>query len=82
MEIYHSTQSGEWTFDPEAMRAMIEGRVLWRRCFSCEGGRIWVDGVEGEVVSAATVDDSDDPDRYYQDSCDVCHGVSYIFIGE
>ena len=81
MDIGHNKSTGEWSFDPEAMRAMILGKVTWRRCFACVEGKVWVDGEEGIVVSQSFVDEHGPDDiRFYRDCCEDCHGVGFVFV--
>jgi hypothetical protein len=54
------------------LRALIQGKFEFRTCLECGGkGRVLVDGVEGIVVQAPTMND----DRYYEDICDECEGL-------
>jgi len=79
IDISTDRYNGTWYLSPAAMRAMITGKVVWRRCYSCEHGQIWVDGDEGVVVNPSIVGDNEDT-RYYQDSCDDCQGVGFIYV--
>lgn len=80
IEISTDRNNGTWYLSPLAMRAVITGKVIWRRCYNCEQEKIWVDGDDGVVVNPSTVGDNAD-DRYYQDVCDDCHGVGFIYVG-
>lgn len=71
------SKCGEWCLDAEAMRAVILGKVVWKKCFECDQGKIYVSG-GGEVVSASQAD----LDEFsYIDACEECHGVGLVFIG-
>lgn len=77
------SKSGEWCLDAEAMRAMILGKVLWKRCFNCEKGLVWVDGEQGVEVPPKFLEENqteEDQFRFYQDTCEDCHGVGFIFV--
>lgn len=69
-----------WYVDAEAMRALILGKITWKRCFSCKNGLVWVDGEFGEVVSEHVVD-PEDSIRFYTDTCEDCCGVGFVFVG-
>lgn len=76
------SKNGEWSLDAEAMRAMITGKIQWKRCFACEEGKIWVDGDEGVVCSPKFVEENEaeHEHRFYQDCCDDCNGVGFILV--
>lgn len=82
MDIGH-TRGGRWELDAEAMRAVILGKITWKRCFSCDKGLVWVDGDEGIEVSQEFVDSNQSKEnefRFYQDTCEDCIGVGFVFI--
>lgn len=83
MDIGHD-KSGQWSLDAEAMRAMILGKFTWKRCFSCDKGLVWVDGDQGIECSQQFVDENstqEDSHRFYQDVCEDCMGVGFIYVG-
>lgn len=64
--------NNEWFLDSEALRAVILGKVIWKRCYNCEKGVVWVDGYAGEIVSSAFVDEQSsehETGRFYLDVC-------------
>lgn len=82
MDIGHD-KSGQWSLDAEAMRAMILGKFIWKRCFNCDKGLVWVDGDHGIECSQQFVDENftqDDPHRFYRDMCEDCMGVGFIYV--
>ena len=80
MEIGYD-KKGYWELDAEAMRALILGKVTWKRCYSCDKGLVWVDGFEGVECSAMFVEEMQDDVRFYQDMCEDCMGVGFIYLG-
>ena len=76
---------GQWVLDVEAMRAMIVGQFIWKRCFACENGKVWVDGDGGFIVSPEYVSEHETEENqymFYQDTCEDCHGVGFVFVGD
>lgn len=71
--------NGYWTLDAEAMRAVITGKVIWRKCFECDKGAVWVDGDLGIQVPESECSENDDL-RYYKDQCEECLGVGFILV--
>lgn len=74
------TKGGQWVLDAEAMRAIITGKMQWKRCFNCQEGKVWCDGHEGVECSPKFVEDTNDEDRFYQDVCNDCDGVGFTLV--
>jgi len=74
---------GQWTMDAEALTAIITGKIIWKRCFTCERGLEWVDGDLGIVVSAKYVEENmteENSFQFYQDTCEDCKGVGFLLV--
>lgn len=67
-----------WELDAEAMRALITGKIVWKRCYSCDKGVIWwnEDGIVVGALEAETLTYCD------HGPCDDCYGVGFIYVGD
>lgn len=72
------SKNGYWELDADGMRAVILGKVAWKKCYECEGGKVFVSG-GGDIISAAAAE----YDEYsYVDMCENCYGVGLLFVGD
>lgn len=72
------SRKGYWELDADGMRAVILGKVTWKKCFECDQGRIYVSG-DGEIISSLLAEQDN---LSYTDACEECYGVGLIFVGE